>query len=272
MPKSARSRVQPLPDDREGPFQTQLRTPAVRLQSPAPPSRARFGSGLPLSGRGKRKSTHGRKRAKGEGRRDGLRRSWVAGCAPQRPEATRPTGRRRGNPDVGTGPRDGGPGVGVFSLRDCEAGPGRPVHAGNCSSPSLRDPFHRTRPSTPARLQRRPPQSRWRHLHELTSEGTSPSVMTSALQRFVWDETGPRLPQPRRSCSRRIQPGSDLGAFAPTRRGGTALNDLHQSGRGFLREATPPFRSANHEAPSASPTDVKVGGSRLLKSSEPGGG
>lgn len=130
------------------------------------------------------------------------------------------------------------------------------MHAGNCSSPSLRDPFHRTRPPPPAPLQRRPPQPRWRHLRELTSEGTSP-VMTSASPALCSGRNSSRLPQPRRSCSRRIQPGSDLGAFAPTRRGGTARDDLHQSRGGFLLEATPPFRSTNHEAPSAnSPTSI----------------
>lgn len=118
----APSPAQPLPEDRKGPFQTQLRTPAGHLQSPAPA--ARFGSGLPLSGRGKRKSTHGRKRAKGEGRRDRLRRSWAPGCARHKdPKQHGLLDRGAETPTRGLDRETVGPAVGVFSLRDCEAEP-----------------------------------------------------------------------------------------------------------------------------------------------------
>lgn len=173
----APSPAQPLPEDRKGPFQTQLRTPAVHLQSPAPA--ARFGSGLPLSGRGKRKK-HPRQETRQRGGKAGQAEEELGARlrAPQRPEATRPTGPRRGNPDAGTGPRDGGAGGGgVFP-------PGLRGRAARCTPGTVVLPAsapHSTAfdPPPPAPLQRRPPQPRWRHLHELTSEGTSP-VMTSA--------------------------------------------------------------------------------------------
>lgn len=124
----------------------------------------------------KRKSTRGRKRAKGEGKRDRRRRSRAAGCARHKDrEQHGLRGRGAETPTWGPDPETLGPGWGCFPSGT--AWPSSPVHAGNCSSPSLRDPVHRPRPPPPALLQRRPPQPRWRHLPELTSEDTSP-VMT----------------------------------------------------------------------------------------------
>lgn len=98
----------------------------------------------------------------------------------------------------------------------------------------------------------------WRHVHELTSEATSP-VMTSASPALCSGRNKSPVPS---AAAQLLPPYSvrqRLWSFRAYR-GGPALADFHQSRVGFLIEATPPLRSTNHEAPSASPASVMWAG------------
>lgn len=116
------------------------------------------------------------------------------------------------------------------------------VRAGNCSPPASATRSAGSTPATSPALNPSAPGPRsygWRQGHELTSETTSPVMTRASSARHSGGNRSP-VPLPSgRSRSRRLQSGSGVRAFAPSRSGGLALDDLHQSGGDFLVRPRP---------------------------------